>query len=206
MPLFNYHVPAIYAAVDTDGDTYENSIEGYKKNEFWGNWSMPLSHKLETSIDKTFSIKGRQIGSNIQDYNLNTAWFCNLGPIFRRNYFQFTFRFPKNTSYAAAYQFQGICKVFNGYCKSAATWKKHGWVKRMRVHYNGTPVCEVLLKDTWHYQSFNISKCFLDCRNKKNLTARHEINNGDKLKFKIVEIYPGTQYHDAAISELLGEG
>jgi|GEM_PF-5683560 len=50
-------IPIISAYVDQSGDYYEHSIDGYKKNEFWGNWAMPLSRQLKSSSTKATSGK-----------------------------------------------------------------------------------------------------------------------------------------------------
>ncbi|HEY1869483.1 MAG TPA: hypothetical protein VGG71_00425, partial [Chitinophagaceae bacterium] len=199
-------VPDVKSTIDKSSDYYETSIDGYKKNEFWGNWSVPLSDSVLASSTKapegnlSYSIK------NIQDNNLNTAWVFESNEISNDCYFEFDFKFPVNASYAGAYQFQGICNVFNGYCKSLKTWAENARVKRLLVYYNDKPICYVNLLDTWHFQEFDISKFFRNNRDKKNLNAKYEIRNGDKLKFKVIEIYKGTKFNDVAISEFLCEG
>jgi hypothetical protein len=199
-------IPDVKSTIDKSSDDYENSIDGYKKNEFWGNWSVSISNLVYASSTKASQGKHSYDITNIQDNNLNTAWVFELRSISEDCYFEFNFNFPKNTTYAGAYQFQGICSVFNGYCKSLKTWTENARVKRLLVYYNDKPVCYVNLLDTWHFQEFDISKFFRNNRNKKNLNAKYEISSGDKLKFKVIEIYKGSKFSDVAISEFLCEG
>jgi hypothetical protein len=199
-------IPNITATVDKSSDDYETSIDGYKKNEFWGNWAMPLSNLVYASTTKRGEEKISYDIKNIQDYNLNTAWVFESGDIANGCYFEFKFNFPPNTAYAGAYQFQGIGNVFNGYCKSPKTWTENARVKKLLVYYNDIPICYVTLLDTWHFQEFDLSKFFRNYRDKKNLNAKYEIKNGDKLKFKIIDIYKGSKFSDVAISEFLCQG
>jgi hypothetical protein len=197
---------SVNSLVDKSNDFYENSIEAYKRNEFWGNWAVPISNSVNASTAKPSEGKFSYSIKNIQDSNLNTAWVFKPDNALRNCYFEFDFRFPKNTSYAGTYQFQGICNVFNGYCKSLKTWTENSRVKRLLVYYNGKPFCYVNLLNTWHFQRFDLSKFFKNNRNKENLNAKYEIKNGDKLKFKVVDIYKGSKFNDIAISEFLCEG
>ncbi|HKK43223.1 MAG TPA: hypothetical protein VJ963_12490 [Bacteroidales bacterium] len=196
-------IDTIYAKqFDKQDDNYEPSIEAYKFSEIWGNWSMPIgkakaSSALDASGNITYTIK------NIDDYDLNTAWIGKKGS---GDYFEFTFHFPENTSYAGAYQFYGICNLFNGYCKSIKIWQANSRVKMLKVYYNNIPICYVLLKDTWQFQTFDIGKYFINRRFKKYMDAHFEIKNGDVLKFEIVSVYKGSKYKDVAISEFLSEG
>lgn len=197
--------PVINATIDKSDDFYETSIDGYKKNEYWGNWAMPLSDRINSSSQKKSTKSISYNAKNLQDYNLNTACVFNNDSVSNR-YFEFKFEFLQNTSYAGAYQFHGICNVFNGYCKSLKTWTENARVKTLLVYYNDKPICYVTLKDTWHFQDFDISKFFKNKRDKKYLAARYEIKNGDRLRFKIIDVYKGTKYTDVAISEFLCEG
>lgn len=196
----------IYSKVfDTNSDNYEKSLSGYKKSEFWPMWSMPIgkpraSSTLASLGNKSFSIK------NISDYDLNTAWVEGGKEYGIGEYFEFIFDFPINTEYAGAYQFQGICNIFNGYCKTVDLWNANSRVKMLKVYYNNIPICFVLLKDTWHFQTFDIGKYFKNRRQNKYLNAIYEIKKGDILKFKIVDVYKGNKYKEVAISEFLCEG
>lgn len=188
--------------IDKTSDSYESSINGYKNSEIWGDWSMPMgtpkaSSSLKADGAITYTVK------NIDDYKLNTAWIGKKGI---GDYFEYTFHFPENTAYAGAYQFYGVCNLFNGYCKSLKIWQANSRVKLLKVYYNNIPICYVLLKDTWQFQTFDIGKYFIDRRDKKYMNAPYEIKEGDVLKFEIVAVYKGSKYKDVAISEFLCEG
>jgi hypothetical protein len=199
-------LPIINSAVVKSSDYYETSISGYKKNEFWSIWSMPISKNCVASSAKYGDGLTLHTINNIQDYNLNTAWIPIEKNKSDHQYFEYIFKFPENNSYASPYQFLGICNLFNGNCKSLKTWNENSRVKKILVYYNDIPLCYVNVKDTWHFQSFDISRFFINRRYNKNLNADFEIKNGDKLRFEIVETYKGTKYDEVAISEFLCEG
>jgi hypothetical protein len=191
--------------VDKDNDNYEASLEAYKNSEFWPMWSMPIgiphaSSSLIALGENSYSVK------KIIDYDLNTAWVEGDTSYGIGEYFEFTFDFPENTGYAGAYQFYGICNLFNGYCKSEKLWEANSRVKKLKVYYNNQFVCYVELCDTWRFQSFDIGKYFINRRDNKYMNANYEIKNGDTLKFEIIEVFEGSKYKDVAISEFLCEG
>ena len=199
-------VDTIYSTiVKKDNDSYEKTLEGYKNSEFWPMWSMPIgtpyaSSSLIATGENTYSVK------NIMDYDLNTAWIEGDSAYGIGEFFEFTFDFPENTEYAGAYQFYGICNLFNGYCKSKELWEANSRVKKLKVYYNNQFVCYVELCDTWQFQSFDIAKYFINRRDNKYMNAAYEIKNGDTLKFEIIELFKGSKYKDVAISEFLCEG
>lgn len=191
--------------IEKSTDIYEESIEEYKTNEFWGIWTMPIGEAISTSELKpqgqtNYSIK------NISDYDLNTAWIEGKTDYGIGERFGFTFDFPENTGYGGAYQFFGIINLFNGYCESLETWQQNSRVWKLKVYYNDQPVCIVELIDTWHFQYFDIGKFFKYKRDNKYMDAPFEIKQGDKLTFEILDIYGGTKYKDVAISEFMAEG
>ena len=214
--IFVYNCPAnatdtVYAELfDCKQEEFSGycakTIDEYKRNtELWGGWSFPIgnvraSSELRDEQGITYPAQ------NISDYDLNSAWFPQNSPLGLGEYFEFEFEFPKNTGYAAAYQFMGICHLFNGYCKSLDHWQANCRIKKLKVFYNGTPLCYVILKDTWKYQRFDISRYFVNARDGINLDARYEIKDGDKLRFQIVEIYKGSKNANTAISEFLCQG
>ena len=182
------------------------TIEEYKRyTELWGSWSFPIGNisvSSELANDQNITYKAE----NIYDYDLNSAWIPKDSLYGIGEYFEFEFAFPENTDYAGAYQFMGICYLFNGYCKSYNTWRANCRIKKLKVLYNSIPLCYVALKDTWKYQQFDLSCYFINLRDGINLNAKYEIRQGDKLRFQIVEIYKGTEYKDVAISEFLCRG
>jgi len=190
--------------IEKSSEIYENSIEGYKTNEFWGIWTMPIGDAFSTSELKPqgqidYSIK------NISDYDLNTAWIEGETDYGIGERFGFTFNFPENTEYGGAYQFYGIVNLFNGYCKTLHTWQKNSRIRKLKVYYNDSPVCIVELIDTWHFQYFDIGKYFKCKNDKRNMDSLFEIKQGDKLSFEILDVYAGTEYEDVALSEFMAE-
>jgi hypothetical protein len=191
--------------IEQQSDLYENSIEKYKTNEFWGIWSVPIGNAYVTSELKPEG-KIQYSAKNLSDYDLNTAWIEGKSGYGIGEKVGFSFNFPENTEYGGAYQFYGIINLFNGYCKSLDTWKQNSRVKHLKIYYNENPICLVELIDTWHFQSFDIGRFFKYKREKKNMNAPFEIKDGDKLSFEITEIYEGTKYKDVSLSEFMAEG
>jgi hypothetical protein len=200
--VFQTNLPIVTSVIDKSDGYYEASIDAYKKSEQWDIWSLPISPVFVASSTKTEA--GRSYSfKNSQDANLNTAWVAGNSNGGVGEYFVCTFQFPENEGYSSAYQFRGICSMFNGYCKSPELWAQNSRVKRLKVYYNNTPLCFVDVVDTWHLQIFDISKFFKNRKFNQNLDAKYEIKNGDKMKFEIVEVYKGSKYNDLAISEFL---
>lgn len=209
-----FHVNAIHAQSltvisatepDENNELYENSIDAYKVNEFWGIWSVPIGRAIASSVlpsrgDVTYSIE------NISDLNLNTAWIEGEKDYGIGVSIQFEFHYGDNEKYGSAYQFQGICVVFNGYCKSEKTWKENSRVKKLKVYIDNTPICYVNLIDTWRFQTFDISRYFVNSTQRENQEGKYKIKEGDVLKFEICEVYKGSKYKDTAISEFLAKG
>jgi len=176
-------------------ELYSSSIESYKQNEFWGIWSVPVGEgKASYSLP---SVNGLDYSyENLEDYDLNTAWMVpNFGI---GQYLEFKIDLLDDD--IAAYQFQGITNLFNGYCKSLALWKANSRVKRLKVYLNDVPLCYVDLVDTWHFQSFDISK-YLQADKLQNVPKSNNC-----VRFEIVDIYKGTKYKDVGFSEFLCEG
>jgi hypothetical protein len=190
----------IKASVDVKSDGYEKTLEGYKESEVWGDWSFPIGSAVASSVK---DVKNYKV-SNISDLNLNTAWVPKGNGLGES--ITFTFHFPKNAGYAGPYQFRGICTVFNGYCKSMKLWVQNSRVKELKAYYDGNFLCDVELLDTWHVQTFDISKFFKNRRYGKYLNAKYEVKNGGKLQFVITAVYEGAKYKDLAISEFLCDG
>jgi len=187
----------VYSKTYKEGnELYSSSIEGYKNNDFWGIWSVPIgecksSSQLTDINNITFT------SENIDDYDLNTAWMVPNYGIGQCIEFTIDY-FPGDNS--EAYQFYGICDIFNGYCKSLVLWKNNSRVKKLKVYFNKVPVCYVNLIDTWQFQSFDISK-YLLIDKFKNISKSKNI-----LRCEIIEVYKGTKYKDVGFSEFLCEG
>ncbi len=191
--------------IEESDDIYESSIEAYKKNEYWDIWTTPIGKAFSTTELKSNGLINYSI-KNISDYDLNTAWIEGKTDFGIGEQFGFTFDFPEDTQYGAVYEFYGIVNLFNGYCKSPETWQQNSRVRKLKVYYNGTPICIVELLDTWHFQHFDIGKFFKYKRDEKYMNAPFEITQDDKLTFEILEVYAGTKYKDVAITEFMAQG
>lgn len=191
--------------VDENSDLFENDIEKYKTNEFWGIWTMPIGYPFSTSELKSQKELSYNV-KNLCDYDLNTAWIEGKPDNGNGVKFGFVIDFPENTAYAGAYQFFGQVNLFNGYCKSIKAWKENSRIKVLKAYYNDIPICYIELLDTWHFQYFDIAKFFKNKRDKKFMDAPYEIVDGDKLTFEIISVYPGSKYKDTALTEFMAEG
>lgn len=80
--------------------------------------------------------------------------------------------------------------IFNGYCKSEATWKANSRVKTFAISINGKEEGKLHLWDTYLGQRFELGS----------------LGGNITLKLKILEVYPGTKYKDTAISEINFDG
>ena len=128
-----FTLPNVNSKIDYTRDIYESSLNAYKKNEFWGDWYVPIG-KIKPSATRTstniiYSVK------NLSDYNLNTAWVAGNEDSGVGEFFEITLNYPKNSGFLYPGQFNGVCGLFNGYCKSLDTWRQNCRVKKMLVYY-----------------------------------------------------------------------
>ena len=126
--------------------------------------------------------------SNAHDFDHTTAWVEGAnGP---------------GIGESLTYEFPGGCprittvKILNGYVKSEKAWRENNRVKQLRIWYEGKPLAILDLEDTRDMQCFEVGTL--------------GYNNSDaakwQLRFEIVAVYPGTKYHDTAITELIFDG
>jgi len=103
------------------------------------------------------------------------------------------------------YEFAGACpritdvKILPGHVKTKAAWEANSRPKYLKVYYLGKPICLLDLQDVRGMQSFDLEQF-----------GPFGYNDPDKptwrLRFEIVEVYPGTKYQDTVISELEFDG
>lgn len=103
------------------------------------------------------------------------------------------------------YEFAGACprvtevKILAGHVKTKAAWEANSRPKYLKVYYLGKPICLLDLQDVRGMQSFDLEQF-----------GPFGYNDPDKptwrLRFEIVEVYPGTKYQDTVISELEFDG
>ncbi len=82
----------------------------------------------------------------------------------------------------------------NGYKKSRKAWEDNARVKKMKVYVDNRPYAILDLLDSYEVQTIEIGKIMLPQRKVM------------KMRFEILEVYPGARFTDTAISELLFEG
>ncbi len=79
--------------------------------------------------------------------------------------------------------------VRNGYCRPDGAWLENARIRKFIVCLNDSPFMVAELEDTTDMQVIRFSE---------NLS----LGEDDSLTFEILEIYPGSMYQDAAVSEL----
>ena len=103
------------------------------------------------------------------------------------------------------YEFAGACprvtsvKIMAGHVKTQAAWTANSRPKYIKMYYLGKPVCILDLQDVRGMQEFDLEKF-----------GPFGYHDSDKptwrLRFEILEVYPGTKYQDTVISELEFDG
>ena len=79
--------------------------------------------------------------------------------------------------------------------KTPALWQANNRVKKLKLWVNNQPFALLSLRDLPALQTFKVP--LLGNRaDKKELI----------LRFEILEIYPGTKYHDTALTEIFFDG
>lgn len=132
---------------------------------------------------------------NAHDLNYKTAWVEGIEGYGIGEYLEYTFdaRSPRITNII----------VCNGYVKSAKAWKENSRVKKLKLHFNNTPIAILNLEDSRSSQSFSIDTIGSPDRSQ----AFGSENKPDwKLKFEILEVYKGDKYDDVVISEIYFDG
>lgn len=125
--------------------------------------------------------------ANIHDFNHETAWVEGVSGHGIGEYVVYEFEMS-NPRVTTVY-------VFNGYVKSAKAWRANSRVKKLKVYYNDSPIAILELQDSRTIQAFDIG-----------VVGRTGSGPRWSLKFEILEVYPGSQYQDTAISELMFSG
>lgn len=190
-------LPVIQAElINKDSYTYSESLIIYQEEEKWG-WHSGKIGK-GSAFSELSSTKSNDYDiENIYDLDLKTAWIKGEDGYGLNSFFQFEIEL--GTQYREVY-FNGIVEIFNGYCKNKKTWEENARVNRLLLFINIEPVCLINLHDSWHYQSFDINQ-FL--KSNMNPEGKYKLKPGDVLKFKILDVFPGSKYKDVAISEFV---
>ena len=122
----------------------------------------------------------------LDDNDAETAW--TEGVVGVRLNFQFPKKLPKELNDTPFYGFD----IANGNIKSDSEFKAWGRVKKVRLFYNGRAFADVALSDSRRWQEVTFD----------DIMARQ----GDVFSIEILEIYPGSKYPAAAITELILQG
>jgi hypothetical protein len=147
-----------------------------------GPYQVKASSELAPSGGATYTAK------NAQDLSLKSVW-CEGKPGYGTGeYLEYYF---KNESPRV-----NEIKIYNGYVKSDALWKKNSRVKRLKLSINGKPYAMLNLNDTRALQSFKIDPPLGRSKDGKDLV----------MKFEIMEAYKGDKYDDVVITEIYFNG
>ena len=103
------------------------------------------------------------------------------------------------------YEFAGVCprvtgvKILPGHVKTKAAWEANSRPKYLKVYYLGKPVCILDLQDARAMQEFDLEQF--------GPFGYHDADKPTwRLRFEILDVYPGTKYQDTVIAELEFDG
>ena len=103
------------------------------------------------------------------------------------------------------YEFAGVCprvtgvKILPGHVKTEAAWEANSRPKYLKVYYLGKPVCILDLQDARAMQEFDLEQF--------GPFGYHDADKPTwRLRFEILDVYPGTKYQDTVIAELEFDG
>jgi len=102
--------------------------------------------------------------------------------------FIFPKKLPKELNDTPFYGFD----IADGNIKSDSIFRQYGRVKRVRLFYNGKAFADIALADTQRWQEVSFD----------DIMARQ----GDVFSMQVLDIYPGTKYSTASITELILQG
>lgn len=128
---------------------------------------------------------------NIADNSFQTAWAegsedYGIGEKITMKVKSNCFKLSDGTKYC--YPLSGMF-IANGYVGSRSEWNDNSRVKRLKMYVDGVPVAYLNFND-----EYNVQTIFFD-----------EPINADKdieITFEIIEVYPGTESKNTAITEL----
>ncbi len=188
-----YPVPNITAAeYESKTDLYmEGILESqifdtlYSPGDSW--YSEASVAKIYASSSLSSQGSNSYRAANIHDFNHETAWVEGVPGHGIGQYIVYEFEMS-NPRITTVY-------IFNGYVKSDKAWRANSRVKKLKVYYNNSPIAILELQDSRSMQVFDIGT-----------VGRTGSGPRWSLKFEILEVYPGSQYQDTVISELVFSG
>ena len=179
-PCSTFKIPNISNA------TYESLEYDDESNQLY--WDLHCSDYTIHGDDVVASSELRSQGSasyrvsNINDWNHETAWVEGVSGYGVGQWIEFRDVYGDGTITSI--------NILNGYVKSDKAWSENSRVKRLKVYLNGRPVCILELQNSRSLQTFQV----------QNLLGNASYIG--KLRFEIMEVYPGTKYQDTAISDI----
>jgi len=159
-------------------------------SEMWTMHSMmcegPLAEIVKASTVLAPQGKLNYSEKNICDDDPTTAWVEGNSDYGIGEYIEFN-----NWSIMG----DGEISILNGYQSTKSSWENNSRVKSFMVSLNGVNYFIVDLADVMGVQTFKLSDAFLE-----------EFSEGGKLRFTIIEVYPGIKWKDTAISGIYSCG
>ena len=145
------------------------------ENEF----SVKSSSHLKSQGNNTYT------ASNLNDYNLQTAWIEGVEGTGSGEWIEYIF---KEQNFAnSTIKISGIY-LYNGYRKNQNSWNENSRIKKLKISINGEDLLIAKLHNSVNQQSLEFKE--IELRNIKN------------IRFTIMETYKGNRYSDTSISEL----
>ena len=175
----------------------EISLDSYRGNDDWligcslgcaVSWDLRASSRLEDDGAIGYGV------AMLDDGRLETAWVEGVEGhgVGERVTFEFPRAyFEENFDDTVSIPFHGLM-IVNGYAKNRTTFRKNGRVKRARLYDGDRPVLEIELLDFYGVQEVSFPSFM--------------ISADSEVSFEILEVYPGSEYDDVAITELLPHG
>ncbi|TSE06112.1 NADase-type glycan-binding domain-containing protein [Aquimarina algiphila] len=133
---------------------------------------------------------------NIHDLNYKNVWVEGVAGYGVGEYIEYGFNqsSPRITEII----------VVNGHVKSEKAWRNNSRVKKLKMYIKGEPYAILNLTDQRAAQHFKVDTIgFLD-RNIDYIAAKKLPQW--KMRFEILEVYPGDKYEDTVISEIYFDG
>lgn len=178
-PISVYKVPNISHATYKSGN-YNNEDNGLYWDLHCSNYTCSGERVVaSSSLSSQGSINYRV--ANIKDWNHETAWVEGVSGYGVGEWVEFQNVSGDGTLTAI--------NILNGYVKNDKAWIENSRVKRLKVYLNDRPIGILELQDSRSLQSFG-------------LQWAGNYSNINKLRFEILEVYPGTKYQDTVISEI----
>ncbi len=173
---------------------------------------------MNLSASSTLSPQGKfnYEPSNICDDNPTTAWVEGSEDYGIGEYFQVD-------GYVMG---DGTIYILNGYQSSRTSWENNSRVKKLKISYDGIHICNVELSDKMGVQFFKLPEAAMQMMMGEEITVQslsqlpdgvihktdvsgkitYSLESGGKLRFTIMEVYPGLKWKDTAISGIFSCG